>query len=85
MIERDDFSKRFAANEPISLHEFLYPLAQGQDSIYLENDIELGGTDQKFNLLVGRNLQRTGLKPTSVLNDAFISRYGWFCKNVQVI
>tara|TARA_B100001287_G_scaffold272757_1_gene274983 strand:- start:1745 stop:2959 length:1215 start_codon:yes stop_codon:yes gene_type:complete len=58
MIERDDFSKRFAANEPISLHEFLYPLAQGQDSIYLENDIELGGTDQKFNLLVGRNLQK---------------------------
>ena len=64
MIERDDFSKRFAANEPISLHEFLYPLAQGQDSIYLENDIELGGTDQKFNLLVGRNLQKErGLNP----------------------
>ena len=64
MIERDDFSKRFAANEPISLHEFLYPLAQGQDSIYLENDIELGGTDQKFNLLVGRNLQKDrGLNP----------------------
>tara|TARA_B100000575_G_C23143780_1_gene666927 strand:- start:19844 stop:21067 length:1224 start_codon:yes stop_codon:yes gene_type:complete len=64
MIERDDFSKRFAANEPISLHEFLYPLAQGQDSIYLENDIELGGTDQKFNLLVGRNLQKNkGLNP----------------------
>ena len=64
MIERDDFSKRFAANEPISLHEFLYPLAQGQDSIYLENDIELGGTDQKFNLLIGRNLQKErGLNP----------------------
>ena len=64
MIERDDFSKRFAHNEPISLHEFLYPLAQGQDSVYLENDIELGGTDQKFNLLVGRNLQKEkGISP----------------------
>lgn len=58
MIERDDFSKRFANNEPISLHEFLYPLAQGQDSVHLENDVELGGTDQKFNLLVGRQLQK---------------------------
>jgi tyrosyl-tRNA synthetase len=58
MIERDDFSKRFDANEPISLHEFLYPLAQAQDSVHLENDVELGGTDQKFNLLMGRQLQR---------------------------
>lgn len=58
MIERDDFSKRFENNEPISLHEFLYPLAQGQDSVHLKSDIELGGTDQKFNLLVGRDLQR---------------------------
>ena len=58
MIERDDFSKRFNNNEPISLHEFLYPLAQGQDSVHLENDVELGGTDQKFNLLVGRQLQK---------------------------
>lgn len=58
MIERDDFSKRFEKNEPISLHEFLYPLAQGQDSVHLENDVELGGTDQKFNLLVGRQLQK---------------------------
>lgn len=58
MIERDDFSKRFGNNEPISLHEFLYPLAQGQDSVHLKNDIELGGTDQKFNLLVGRQLQK---------------------------
>ncbi len=58
MIERDDFSKRFNNNEPISLHEFLYPLAQGQDSVYLESDVELGGTDQKFNLLVGRQLQK---------------------------
>lgn len=58
MIERDDFSKRYNNNEPISLHEFLYPLAQGQDSVHLKSDIELGGTDQKFNLLVGRDLQR---------------------------
>jgi len=58
MIERDDFSKRFDNNEPISLHEFLYPLAQGQDSVHLHSDVELGGTDQKFNLLVGRELQK---------------------------
>ncbi|PWN05970.1 tyrosine--tRNA ligase [Rhodohalobacter mucosus] len=58
MIERDDFSKRFNNNESISLHEFLYPLAQGQDSVHLKSDVELGGTDQKFNLLVGRDLQR---------------------------
>lgn len=58
MIERDDFSKRFSSNEPISLHEFLYPLAQGQDSVHLNPDIELGGTDQKFNLLVGRQLMK---------------------------
>lgn len=58
MIERDDFSKRFVNNEPISLHEFLYPLAQGQDSVHLKSDVELGGTDQKFNLLVGRDLQK---------------------------
>lgn len=58
MIERDDFSKRFEKNEPISLHEFLYPLAQGQDSVHLKPDVELGGTDQKFNLLVGRQLQK---------------------------
>lgn len=58
MIERDDFSKRFENNEPISVHEFLYPLAQAQDSVHLEADVELGGTDQKFNLLVGRDLQK---------------------------
>lgn len=58
MIERDDFSRRYENNEPISLHEFLYPLAQGQDSVHLKSDVELGGTDQKFNLLVGRDLQK---------------------------
>jgi tyrosyl-tRNA synthetase len=59
MIERDDFSKRYRANEPISLHEFLYPLAQGMDSVHLRSDVELGGTDQLFNLLIGRDLQKS--------------------------
>jgi len=58
MLERDDFSKRYTNNDMISLHEFLYPLAQGQDSVHLKSDVELGGTDQKFNLLVGRQLQK---------------------------
>lgn len=57
MLERDDFTKRYKANTPISLHEFLYPLCQGYDSVALKTDLELGGTDQKFNLLVGRDLQ----------------------------
>ncbi|MGE4317697.1 MAG: tyrosine--tRNA ligase [Deferribacterales bacterium] len=59
MLERDDFSKRYANNKPISIHEFLYPLVQGYDSVALKSDVELGGTDQKFNLLVGRDLQRS--------------------------
>ena len=58
MLERDDFSKRYSANQSISIHEFLYPLVQGYDSVALGSDIELGGTDQKFNLLVGRELQK---------------------------
>jgi len=58
MLERDDFSKRFSSNKSIAIHEFLYPLVQGYDSVELKADIELGGTDQKFNLLVGRELQR---------------------------
>jgi len=57
MLERDDFEKRYRSGQPISIHEFLYPLVQGQDSVALEADIEMGGTDQKFNLLVGRQLQ----------------------------
>ncbi len=59
MLERDDFSKRYASNQSIAVHEFLYPLVQGYDSVVLESDIELGGTDQKFNLLVGRDLQKS--------------------------
>ena len=58
MLERDDFTKRYSSGIPISIHEFLYPLAQGYDSVAVESDIELGGTDQKFNLLVGRALQK---------------------------
>ena len=58
MLERDDFQKRYASNQPISIHEFLYPLIQGYDSVQLRADVELGGTDQKFNLLVGRELQK---------------------------
>ncbi|MDR9433487.1 MAG: tyrosine--tRNA ligase [Spiribacter sp.] len=58
MLERDDFSKRYKGNQPIAIHEFLYPLVQGYDSVALRADVELGGTDQKFNLLMGRELQR---------------------------
>ena len=58
MLERDDFKKRYAGNQPISIHEFLYPLMQGYDSVVMRADVELGGTDQKFNLLVGRELQK---------------------------
>lgn len=58
MLERDDFEKRYKSGEPIGIHEFLYPLAQAQDSVAIESDIELGGTDQKFNLLVGRDIQQ---------------------------
>ena len=68
MLERDDFNKRYSSEVPISLHEFLYPLAQAQDSVELVSDIELGGTDQKFNLLMGRNLQKdVGQKPQCIL------------------
>ncbi len=68
MLERDDFSKRYAAGLPIAIHEFLYPLCQGYDSVAMRADVELGGTDQKFNLLVGRELQKHyGQRPQCVL------------------
>ena len=68
MLERDDFSKRYAGHQPIAVHEFLYPLMQGYDSVALRADIELGGTDQKFNLLVGRELQKSaGQEPQCVI------------------
>jgi len=68
MLERDEFEKRFRNQEPISVHEFLYPLAQAMDSVAIQSDVELGGTDQKFNLLVGREIQREyGQKPQAIL------------------
>jgi len=68
MLERDDFTKRYAAQQPIAIHEFLYPLVQGYDSVALKADVELGGTDQKFNLLMGRGLQEHyGQRPQIVL------------------
>jgi tyrosyl-tRNA synthetase len=68
MLERDDFAKRYEGGQPIAIHEFLYPLAQGYDSVALHADVELGGTDQKFNLLVGRELQRHyGQEPQCIL------------------
>lgn len=68
MLERDDFSKRYKSGQPIAIHEFLYPLVQGYDSVALQSDVELGGTDQKFNLLVGRQLQELyGQEPQVVL------------------
>jgi tyrosyl-tRNA synthetase len=68
MLERDDFAKRFRGNQPIAVHEFLYPLMQGYDSVALKADLELGGTDQKFNLLVGRELQKDfGQAPQCIL------------------
>ena len=67
MLERDDFHTRFREQKPISLHEFLYPLIQGYDSVVLEADVEVGGTDQKFNLLVGRDLQRAYDQPVQVV------------------
>ncbi|KIE21016.1 tyrosine--tRNA ligase [Vibrio sinaloensis] len=68
MLERDDFKKRYSGGQPIAIHEFMYPLLQGYDSVAMETDVELGGTDQKFNLLMGRELQKAhGQKPQVVL------------------
>jgi tyrosyl-tRNA synthetase len=76
MLEREDFHKRFLEEKPIAVHELLYPLAQGYDSVALEADVELGGTDQKFNLLVGRELQRAyGQEPQVVLTTPILE--GW--------
>ena len=73
MIERDDFTKRFKSGEPISIHEFLYPLAQAMDSVAIKSDVELGGTDQKFNLLVGRDIQREyGIEPQVIITTPLI-------------
>lgn len=73
MLERDDFSKRYAAESPIYIHEFLYPFVQGYDSVALEADVELGGTDQTFNLLMGRELQRAyGQRPQAVITHPLL-------------
>ena len=73
MLEREDFHTRFNKEEPISLHEFLYPLAQAMDSVAIESDVELGGTDQKFNLLVGRAIQREyGKEPQVIITMPII-------------
>jgi tyrosyl-tRNA synthetase len=73
LLERDDFAKRYAAGEPISILELLYPLMQGYDSVAVDADVEIGGTDQKFNLLLGRNIQQAyGKKPQSVLTTAIL-------------
>ena len=73
MLERDDFKKRFADNKPISVHEFLYPLIQGFDSVALKADVEMGGTDQLFNLLMGRDLQRAwGQEPQVVITTPLL-------------
>ncbi len=73
ILERDDFTKRYKNGQPISLHEFLYPLAQGYDSVILKSDVELGGTDQKFNLLVGRELQKTyNLEPQVIMTTPLL-------------
>ena len=67
MLEREDFHKRFNSEEPIALHELMYPIAQGYDSVALESDVELGGTDQKFNLMRGRDLQRSAGQPPQIV------------------
>ncbi|WP_027716410.1 tyrosine--tRNA ligase [Desulfuromonas sp. TF] len=81
MLERDDFHKRFTSQQPIAIHEFLYPLVQGYDSVALRADVELGGTDQKFNLLVGRELQKQeGQRPQTVLTMPLLEGLDGFNK-----
>jgi tyrosyl-tRNA synthetase len=76
LLERDDFSKRFKSNQPIAVHELLYPLMQGYDSVAMKSDVELGGTDQKFNLLVGRELQKQhGMEPQVIITMPLLEGY----------
>ena len=85
MLERDDFSKRYSTNQPIAIHEFLYPLVQGYDSVALKADIELGGTDQKFNLLMGRELQRAYGQPSQcVVTMPLLLLEGHHQEDVQI-
>ena len=86
MLERDDFKKRFGEGNPIGLHEFMYPIAQGYDSVALEADVELGGTDQTFNLLLGRQIQAEhGPAIADCPDAAAIGRHGWRSEDVQII
>ena len=86
MLERDDFSKRYSTNQPIAIHEFLYPLVQGYDSVALKADIELGGTDQKFNLLMGRELQRAYGQPSQcVVTMPLLEGPRWHQEDVQIL
>jgi tyrosyl-tRNA synthetase len=84
MLERDDFDKRYTTNQPIAIHEFLYPLVQGYDSVALKADVELGGTDQKFNLLMGRELQRLMARKRRTSDHAAARRAGRREEDVQV-
>jgi len=85
MLERDDFENRYRSGQPISMHELLYPLAQGYDSVVLETDVEMGGTDQKFNLLVGRNLQQHyGQESQVIITLPLLEGLERRAKNVQV-
>ena len=85
MLERDDFAKRFAEQQPIAIHEFLYPLMQGYDSVAMKADVELGGTDQKFNLLVGRELQKHyGQEPQCILTMPLLEGLDGVQQDVQV-
>lgn len=83
MLERDDFNKRFKGEQSIAIHEFLYPLVQGYDSVAMKADVELGGTDQKFNLLNGAHAaEECGARSSDNLNHAFIGRFGWCSEDV---
>ena len=85
MLERDDFAKRFAEQRPISIHEFLYPLMQGYDSVAMKADVELGGTDQKFNLLVGRELQKHyGQEPQVIITMPLLEGLDGVEEDVEV-
>ena len=85
MLERDDFNKRYKSGQSISIHEFLYPLVQAYDSVALKADVEMGGTDQKFNLLVGRQLQQSLRSGTTTgTDDALAGGPRWRAENGQV-
>lgn len=84
LLERDDFTKRYKSGMPISMHELLYPLMQGYDSVALKSDLELGGTDQKFNLLVGETTARIRPRAAMHFDHAAAGRARWGGKNVQI-